>query len=279
MTLRPTSKLSELRERTGGWKADGQRVGLVPTMGNLHAGHLALVDQLASSCDRVVVSIFVNPTQFGPGEDFESYPRTLEDDLKALHARGVALVWAPRVSTMYPLDDAFLIQVPDALANTLCGRDRPGHFNGVASVVLRLLLQVMPDAVIFGEKDFQQLLILRQLVTDYALSIEVEAMQTVREVDGLAMSSRNQYLTEAERRKASELYSLMQETVKQLKNGVEWSPLQTAALSKLKSAGFRPQYFELRSAETLAEPMTSEPRRLFAAAHLGKARLIDNFLV
>jgi len=279
MSLEATTDLDRLRDQVAAWRAAGERIGLVPTMGNLHTGHLALVEHLKSSCDRLVSSIFVNPAQFGPGEDFESYPRTLDKDLVALEEAGVDLVWAPAVEVMYPLGAAFLVNVPDALASTLCGRDRPGHFDGVASVVLRLFLQVLPDAAMFGEKDFQQLLVIRQLVRDYALRIEVQGLATVREPDGLAMSSRNQYLTTDQRRVAGRLHRVLEQTAERIRAGEDWSMLQAGAEESLKSAGFTPRYFEWRSAQTLGPPVPDHPQRLLAAAHLGRARLIDNVRV
>lgn len=279
MSLQPTGELGRLRDQIELWRARGERIGLIPTMGNLHAGHLALVERLKRSCARLVVSIFVNPTQFAPGEDFETYPRTLDDDLTALERVGVDVVWAPSVEVMYPLDEAFLIRVPDCLSNTLCGKDRPGHFNGVASVVLRLFLQVRPDAAAFGEKDFQQLLIIRQLVADYALGIEIEALPTVREPDGLAMSSRNRYLDAKERRQAGRLHQVLVRTAERVEAGEAWPALQAEAIASLQSAGFQPQYFERRSATSLRIPEKGESQRLFAAAYLGQARLIDNVSV
>ncbi|MBB6086951.1 pantoate--beta-alanine ligase [Wenzhouxiangella marina] len=279
MKLGPTHDLAELRRTIRSWQADGQRVGFVPTMGNLHAGHLALVDRLRKSCDRVVTSIFVNPTQFGPNEDFAAYPRTLEADLAALTELGADLAWVPSVETMYPLAESFMVRAPKALADTLCGADRPGHFDGVASVVLRLFLQVAPDAAIFGEKDFQQLLIIRELVRDYALDIDIESLPTVREVDGLAMSSRNQYLSAEERARAPALHAVLRETAAALAEGDDWATLQRRGFERLSDAGFEPQYLEWRSAETLGVPEAGRPQRLLAAARLGKARLIDNLAV
>jgi len=276
MSLMAERTLAGLRAKVAVWKTGGERVGLVPTMGNLHAGHLALVDQLKQGCDRIVTSIFVNPTQFGPNEDFDRYPRTLEADLQALEARGVDLVWTPTIEAMYPIEDPFLIKAPDGLANTLCGADRPGHFDGVATVVLRLFLQVGPDAAIFGEKDFQQLLVIRRLAVDYSLDIQIESLPTVREADGLAMSSRNQYLNEAERGRAPELHAVLQKTAAGLRNGEDWNRLQADALARLEAAGLEPQYLEWRSAVDLGAPEAGAPQRLLAAARLGKARLIDN---
>ncbi|MFU8832220.1 MAG: 4-phosphopantoate--beta-alanine ligase, partial [Wenzhouxiangella sp.] len=169
MTLQIVENLTELRELRDGWRRAGKRVGLVPTMGNLHGGHLELVRSIQSRVDRTVASIFVNPTQFGPGEDFERYPRTRQADLEQLEAAGCTLAWLPSVEQMYPLPESFRIQPPASLVEILCGQDRPGHFDGVASVVLRLFNQLSPEAAIFGEKDFQQLLVIRQMVEDLAL--------------------------------------------------------------------------------------------------------------
>ena len=245
-------------------------------MGNLHRGHLSLVEEAARRCDATVASIFVNPTQFGPGEDFEAYPRTFEADLEALASVGCDLVWAPPVDTMYPLDEPFMLRVPESLSDCLCGRSRPGHFDGVATVVLRLFNQVAPDVAVFGEKDFQQLLILRRMAQDVALPIEIVGAPIIREADGLAMSSRNGYLSEAERHCAPVLYRVLNETAEGLVAGENFAALKKQALKELQSAGFRPDYLEWRSAGDLGEPQAGEPSRLFGAAWLGRARLIDN---
>ncbi len=279
MSLEAFEDLASLRKQLLGWRSAGQRVGLVPTMGNLHAGHLALVERLRSRVDRIVVSIFVNPTQFGPNEDFAAYPRTLEADLQALDVAGADLAWMPPASVMYPLAEPFILRAPESLANTLCGRDRPGHFDGVATVVLRLFLQVAPQVAIFGEKDFQQLVILRRLVEDHGLEIGIESLPTVREADGLAMSSRNQYLDARQRQVAGELYALLEQATARLNSGEDWDEIRNQALECLHSAGFEPQYFEWRSAETLQTPEPDRPQRLLAAARLGRARLIDNIAV
>lgn len=276
MSLQATTQLDALRAQIAARRAQGQRIGLVPTMGNLHPGHLALVTHLRASCDCLVTTIFVNPTQFGPNEDFATYPRTLTDDLAALEGEDVDLVWAPPVDAMYPLDSPFLIQVPQALSGSLCGAHRPGHFDGVASVVLRLFLQAQPDAAVFGEKDFQQLLVIRQLVEDYSLAIDVQALPTVREPDGLAMSSRNQYLSADERAVAGELHRVLVQAAERLRAGEPWPALQARAINALESVGFAPQYLAWRSATTLGPPRQDEAQRLLAAAQLGQARLIDN---
>lgn len=270
---------SVLRKTLAGERAESKRIALVPTMGNLHAGHLSLVEHARARCDVTVASIFVNPTQFGPGEDFEAYPRTLDDDLDALASAGCDHVWAPGVETMYPLDEPFMLRVPEALGDRLCGRSRPGHFDGVATVVLRLFSQVQPDVAVFGEKDFQQLLILRQMARDFSLPVELEGAPIVRETDGLAMSSRNVYLDEKQRAAAPELHRVLAETARALAAGEVFAPLKKRALDALEAAGFRPDYLEWHSAENLGEPRPGEPSRLFAAAWLGKARLIDNHSV
>ena len=274
--MNTAEQLDGLRAAIKGWRSRGQSLALVPTMGNLHNGHLALVEEAGRRADRVVVSIFVNPTQFGPGEDFESYPRTRAADLAALEQVGCDLVWLPTVAQMYPLPLPFKMQVPEKLAKQLCGASRPGHFDGVAGVVLRLFNQVGPDVAVFGEKDFQQLVIIRQLVEDFALEIDVVGLATVRDRDGLAKSSRNGYLDAAERARAPELYRVLDEMAEALRNGADFQALRAAALEQLEAAGFRPDYLEWRNARDLTAPNSDTPSRLFAAAWLGRARLIDN---
>ncbi|WP_376696372.1 pantoate--beta-alanine ligase [Wenzhouxiangella sp. EGI_FJ10305] len=273
---RVVESLPALRESIGRLRERGDRIGFVPTMGNLHRGHLGLVEEAAVCCEATIASIFVNPTQFGPGEDFEAYPRTFDADLEALESVGCDLVWAPPVEVMYPLEKPFMVQVPEALSDCLCGRSRPGHFDGVATVVLRLLNQVTPDVAVFGEKDYQQLLILRQMARDFALPVELLGAPIVREEDGLAMSSRNGYLDEKQRAVAPTLYRMLTNTAERLAAGEAFEPLKARALEELQAAGFRPDYLEWRSAEDLGEPKPDEPSRVFGAAWLGKARLIDN---
>ncbi len=276
MTPAVVRDLAELLAVRAAWRADGQTIGLVPTMGNLHAGHLALVDAMRTACDRVITSIFVNPTQFGPGEDFDAYPRTFVADLARLGERHCDLVWAPTVEMMYPLAESFEVHVPPGLGDIVCGVYRPGHFHGVANVVLRLLAQTDADRAIFGEKDFQQLLIIRQMVKDFGLSTSIDSLPTVREEDGLAMSSRNQYLTPTQRAAAPTLFRVLSQIASNLQSGQSWDRLSTAALKELETAGFHPQYLEWRSSENLGPPEPNRPQRLLAAAMLGKARLIDN---
>lgn len=274
--MRAIDKLAGLRAALAEFRTGGERIGLVPTMGNLHPGHLRLVRAIRTHCERIVVSIFVNPTQFGPGEDFRTYPRTPDADLKRLENADCDLVWRPDVDTMYPLAESFMVQPPENLTEKLCGLNRPGHFAGVASVVLRLFNQVMPDVALFGEKDFQQLLVIRRMVTDLALPIEILGLETVRESDGLAMSSRNQYLSSSERAIAPLLYRTLCGLVEDLADGQPWEALKKSAWNRLEQAGFKPEYLEWLSAEDLGPPKPGKPQRLLTAAHLGKARLIDN---
>ncbi len=268
--------LVRLRAILDHWRLQNERIALVPTMGNLHEGHLDLVRHARRRADRVVVTIFVNPTQFGPGEDFESYPRTVDEDLSKLAATGCEAVWLPAVDTMYPLEAGFAVRVPSQLADCLCGEFRPGHFDGVASVVLRLFNQVRPHLAVFGEKDFQQLLVIRRLVLDLSLDIDILGCPTRREADGLAMSSRNQYLDPEQRAAAPALFQTLTGMAKRLQAGDDWATVESEARAALVRAGFRPQYLAWRSAEDLAEPKPGRPQRLLAAAWLGKARLIDN---
>lgn len=268
--------LPQLREAIGRLRAADRRVGFVPTMGNLHRGHLSLLEAAGQRCEALVASIFVNPTQFGPGEDFENYPRTFDADLEALESVGCDLVWAPPVEVMYPLDEPFMVRVPETLSDCLCGRSRPGHFDGVATVVLRLLNQVAPDIAVFGEKDFQQLLILGTMARDFSLPVEIVGAPIVREEDGLAMSSRNGYLDEQQRAVAPTLHRVLAETADALASGEPFEPLKERAIGQLKVAGFEPDYLEWRSTEDLGEAERGRPSRVFGAAWLGKARLIDN---
>ena len=282
--MRPPVVVSDpavLADRLHAWRSVGSSVGLVPTMGNLHEGHLGLVRSAAASVRHVIVSIFVNPTQFGPNEDFARYPRTLEHDLAQLTGSGCDLVWAPSVATMYPLGpgQGFGVSVPAELGNILCGDARPGHFDGVASVVLRLFNQVGPDMAFFGEKDFQQLRIIEHMANDLSLSVRIKALPTVRETDGLAMSSRNGYLDSGQRRQAPLLHRVLSQCVARLDAGQDWTAVQTEGLAELATAGFDVDYLALCDAETLAGPDPRRPMRLLVAARLGSTRLIDNLAV
>lgn len=259
-------------------------IAFVPTMGALHEGHLALIRQARNYAPGVVVSIFVNPTQFGPGEDLDAYPRRLEADSKALQDQGVALLWAPDIGTMYPQGFATTVSVSGVSAG-LCGASRSGHFDGVATVVAKLFAQVRPDFALFGEKDWQQLAVIRRMARDLDLThphVEnVIGVPTVREADGLAMSSRNTYLSPADRENARALPETLQMAARMLRDGHDWAHIQAVAEDELLTGGFRSiDYFELRDADSL-EPLGSDNgnARLFAAARIGGTRLIDNMAV
>ncbi len=274
-------RIPDLRRRRAAWRTAGERLALVPTMGNLHAGHLALVERARALADRVVVSIFVNPLQFGPGEDFETYPRTLEADLAALAPLGVDLVFAPPEAEIYPEGRAATtrVEVP-GLSDRFCGRHRPGFFVGVATVVAKLFNLVEPEWALFGEKDYQQLLVIRKMVRDLDWPIRIEGVPTVREPDGLALSSRNAYLTPAERRCAPGLYRTLQWVAQRVRQdrALPRPELEAAAMERLRDQGFRPDYVAIRRRGDL-EYAQPEDRELIvlAAAWLGsRARLIDN---
>ncbi len=263
-------------------RSERQRIALVPTMGNLHAGHLSLVQKARQLCDRVIVSIYVNPLQFGAGEDFANYPRTLDADCQQLRQAGVDWVFSPDDQGLYPAgkDQSAFIEVP-GLSSILEGRSRPGHFRGVATVVNKLFNIVQPEMAIFGEKDFQQLLVIRRMVVDLNLAVEVVGMPTLREADGLAMSSRNQYLSASERKQASTLYQVLNATREQLLAGVtDYSRLTSEAIETLHACGFSPDYFEIRRCDDLQLPRTpGDNKVILAAARLGRTRLIDNLPV
>jgi pantoate--beta-alanine ligase len=271
--------VAELRRQVGAWRAQGERIGLVPTMGALHAGHLALVAAAQAQCRRAVVSIFVNPRQFGPREDFSAYPRPEADDLAKLTAAKADLVWMPPVEEMYP--DGFTTTISlGGPAEPLEGAHRPGHFDGVATVVCKLLTQVAPDAAFFGEKDYQQLLVVRRMARDLNLPVEIVGVPTVREPDGLALSSRNVYLSADERRVAPQLYRAMREAAAGIGQRTPPASALARAILTLGEAGFQVEYIELRDAETLAPvDALTKPARLLVAAHLGRTRLIDNIPV
>ena len=277
--MQVVESLAGLRERIGAFRGDGARIAFVPTMGNLHAGHVALVEHARSLAERVVVSIYVNPTQFGAGEDFGSYPRTLERDCRRLTAAGADLVFTPDDATMYPIgiDHATHVSVP-GISSRLEGKHRPGHFDGVATVVCRLFLMVTPDVAVFGRKDYQQVLVIEQMVRDLSLPVDVQAAPTVREPDGLAMSSRNQYLTERERAIAPLLSRELARVAAALEAGRrDYKALRAEAVATLEEAGFRPDYVAIRDPVTLKKSKAGDDRWVvLAAALLGRARLIDN---
>ncbi|RUO69747.1 pantoate--beta-alanine ligase [Pseudidiomarina sediminum] len=268
--------LEELR----GWrKQQTQSIALVPTMGNLHEGHLKLVDLAKRYADKVVVSIFVNPMQFGKNEDLDSYPRTLDADCQALAERGAAAVFAPQVSDIYPrgLDVQTVIEVPQ-ISDILCGASRPGHFRGVATIVAKLFNMVQPNFAVFGEKDYQQLQVIRLMVKDLSLPVDIISAPTERAQDGLALSSRNGYLSASERACAPQLYAILQQLQAQLQRaGVDVAKLLAEAAQQLTAAGFKMDYLELRRQSDL-QPAEANDQDLvlLVAAYLGTTRLIDN---
>jgi pantoate--beta-alanine ligase len=268
--------VSELRAHLAKWRKAGERIALVPTMGALHAGHLSLIALAKTKADRVVVSIFVNPMQFGPREDFQTYPRDEAGDLKKLAAAGADFVFAPGADEMYPSDFNTKVSVAD-LTDDLCGASRPNHFDGVATVVAKLLLQASPDIAIFGEKDYQQLLVIKHLVRDLDIPVEILGAPIVREKDGLALSSRNAYLSAEERRIAPLLFKTICEVAAELAQGRGCDDAVVAARYKLDAAGFRVNYVAVRDPDTL-KPLHGPVKqaRVLAAVFLGKTRLIDN---
>lgn len=271
--------VAELRSTVADWRASRRRVALVPTMGALHDGHLALVQRAYEVADEVVVSIFVNPTQFAPNEDLAAYPKTFESDLQAIANLGcLATVYAPNPGTMYPAGFATTLVLSGPAKVGLEDRFRPTHFEGVATVVAKLFVQSQADIAIFGEKDYQQLMVVTQMTRDLDLSIEVIGHPTVREHDGLAMSSRNRFLSTNERERAPLLYSALQTAAIRLRSGASADMATAEAMKMLEDGGFAIDYFEARHAETL-KPLAGrdgEPIRLLAAARLGTTRLIDN---
>lgn len=271
-----------LRAVVRGWRAAGQTVGFVPTMGNLHAGHFSLVRLARARADRVVASVFVNPTQFGPNEDFARYPRTLVQDQAGLAEHDCDLLFAPDVATMYPYgpEHTVRLSVPQ-ITETLEGAHRPGHFDGVATVVCKLFNLVQPDLAVFGQKDFQQLKVIERMVRDLGLPVKVIAAPTQRAEDGLALSSRNQYLSEAERALAPRIHQVLVQMREMLGKGHAPRVLEQAAAGQLERAGFVPDYVAIRRADDLVEPAPGERAGLvgLVAARLGSTRLIDNLLL
>ncbi len=273
--------IADLRRQLARWRGSGEGIGLVPTMGALHAGHMALVGAARTQCDRVVASIFVNPKQFAANEDLGSYPRPEAADLDLLRAAGVDLAFVPAAPEIYPPRFSTLVRV-GGLSEGLCGAHRAGHFDGVATVVAKLLIQSLPDAAYFGEKDYQQLMVVRRLARDLDLPMRIEAVATVREPDGLALSSRNVYLSAEERRRAPELARALHGIAARL---AEEPGAVAAALgqgrAELENAGLAVEYLEIRDAETLApvDGEISAPARVLAAIHLGRTRLIDNVAI
>jgi pantoate--beta-alanine ligase len=270
--------IAGLRSHIAVWRKSGERVGLVPTMGALHNGHLALVRAARAECDHVVATIFVNPKQFAPNEDLDAYPRREAADLAMLRAEGVALVFMPANTEVYPPGFATTVRVA-GLTDCLCGAHRAGHFDGVATVVTKLLLQSLPDTAYFGEKDYQQLVVVRRLARDLDIPARIAGVTTVREADGLALSSRNAYLSPQERRIAPALARVL----RNIADALAAEPAAvlretTRGRTDLEQAGFVVEYLEVRAADTLAAvaAAVTGPARVFAAVHLGQTRLIDN---
>ena len=277
--MRTYTSNAQLQKAIRSQRAKGRSIAFVPTMGNLHEGHLDLVRRARKLCDVIIVSIFVNPMQFGANEDLDAYPRTLIADKEKLFAEGVSMVYAPGVEEIYPdgVDIQSQVQVPE-LSNTLCGASRPGHFTGVATVVSKLFNIVQPDVAVFGEKDFQQLSIIRKMVRDLCMPIEIIGVPTTRAEDGLALSSRNGYLTPAQRKVAPLLNQTLVECREAIACGFDnFRELEAHAKLKLIRAGFEPDYFEIRDARSLGEVTEkTEELAILAAARLGQPRLIDN---
>jgi len=280
--METVTTIAAVHARVRGWRREGRRVAFVPTMGNLHAGHVSLIDAARRHGERFVASIFVNPMQFGPNEDFAHYPRTPREDARMLAEAGCSLMFIPEVGEIYPRGSERVtrVEVP-GLSRILEGEFRPGHLEGVSTVVAKLFHIVEPDVAIFGAKDFQQLAVIRHMVADLCMAVEIVAAPTVRDSDGLAMSSRNQYLTAAERALAPQIYAALQAAERRLKAGdADFAGIERSGLTALEAAGFRPDYFSVRDAAELAAPRP-ETRELvvLAAARLGRARLIDNVQV
>jgi len=276
--MRIVDTVAELRRQVADWRAQAERVAFVPTMGNLHEGHLSLVRRARESAPRVVVSIFVNPLQFGPAEDLSAYPRTPEQDSVMLAEAGADLLFMPTAAEIYPRAPAeqTRVEVP-GLSDILCGASRPGHFVGVATVVCKLFNMVQPQVALFGEKDFQQLLVIRRMVEDLAMPVEILGLSTSREADGLARSSRNGYLTPDERRTAPLLHATLQWIATELGHGADARPVVEEGARRLATGGMRPDYLEIRRSVDLAHPEPGDRDLvILAAAYLGRARLIDN---
>ena len=273
--------IAELRAARAAWSRAGDRVALVPTMGNLHAGHLSLVEQARGLADRVIVTIFVNPLQFAPGEDFDQYPRTLEADMQQLEALRPDLVFAPSTAEVYPEGHPIATEVVvGELAHRFCGEFRQGHFVGAATVVNLLLNLTTPDVAIFGQKDYQQLLIFQRMAADLHIATDIVGGATVREANGLAMSSRNQYLSDDERARAAELHATLTATASALQGGDrDLDTLERQAWQRLEAAGFKPQFFRVLSPDLGTPAAADQDFAVIAAGLMGKARLIDNVQV
>ena len=280
--MQVVDSIASLRELITQWKRSGQTVGFVPTMGNLHDGHLKLVKRAKAHNDRVIVSIFVNPMQFGANEDLDAYPRTIEEDKAKLIADGADAVFLPSVSDMYPagLDVQTYVEVP-GISDVLCGASRPGHFRGVATVVSKLFNMVQPDDAFFGEKDYQQLQVIRTMVRDLSMAVKVHGVPTEREESGLAMSSRNGYLTAEEKATASLIYKAMQQMKTAIDEGnTDFLAIENAAVSELEQHGFKNDYVKVVNAQTFMPAMPNDAHIVIVVAlFMGKTRLIDNLQI
>ena len=272
------STLAQLREQVGQWRRDGLRIGFVPTMGNLHAGHFALVELARETSDKVIASIFVNPTQFGPNEDYGHYPRTPDSDISGLAGKGCDAVFLPSVDEMYPFGTIGCVQmhVP-GITDILCGAHRPGHFNGVAQVVSRLFNMVQPDMAVFGRKDYQQLQVIRYMTGEMSFPVRIVAAPTLREADGLAMSSRNQYLQGDERQVATTIHKTLHAMRDAAADGTPLRDIEDKATQVLEAVGFSVDYAQIRRSDLTRPKLPNEPDLLaLIAARLGRTRLIDN---
>jgi len=276
------SSIDDLRQVRRQWQSAKEVIAFVPTMGNLHAGHLQLVSEAKRSSTKVVVSIFVNPLQFGPDEDLDAYPRTLKQDKQALQDLGVDVLFMPGVNDIYSrgLEQQTFVEVP-GFSYMICGASRPSHFRGVATIVCKLFNMVQPNQAYFGEKDFQQLQVVKAMVTDLSMNLSIHGVPTVREADGLAMSSRNNYLTDQQRTIAPHLYATIQQIAKDIEQGRrDFRRMISSAKSRLSEAGLKPDYVEIRSVKTLLQVGHEDDELvILAAVFLGKTRLIDNIQV
>ncbi|WP_018984787.1 pantoate--beta-alanine ligase [Salinimonas chungwhensis] len=280
--MQTVESIKALRQMRSDWRNNNKKVGFVPTMGNLHDGHLELVKEASRQCDVVIASIFVNPLQFGQNEDLATYPRTLDEDKQKLIAHGTDALFLPTVEEMYPRgpEQQTFVEVP-GISSIICGASRPGHFRGVATVVCKLFNMVQPDIALFGQKDYQQLQVIRLMTQDLCIDTSIEGVPTQRAPDGLALSSRNGYLNETQRSTAPKLYAEMQALAAKIRQGEsDYRRLAAESVQYLAAHGFKPDYIEVRNAHTLL-PATGDDSQLviLAAAYLGKTRLIDNLTV
>lgn len=278
--MKTTANIEQVRSQVNAWKMQGKKVAFVPTMGNLHQGHISLIEQAKQHADHVVASIFVNPMQFGANEDLDSYPRTLADDQTALNTAGTDLLFTPTPELMYPkgLEQQTFVEVP-LISNQLCGASRPGHFRGVATIVCKLFNIVQPDVAVFGRKDYQQLLVINTMVHDLSLPIEIIGVETAREGSGLALSSRNGYLSAKQKTIAPMLKQSLDQLALAIQQGDEIAHAIAVAEQSLTEVGFKPDYIEVRQAQTLAYANATDSQLvILAAAYLGTTRLIDNLV-